>query len=72
MTDGRDVPRPGRGFPYPRPWADEDAADEHDAWVDEQWIVDEHDQGPLDVEWSTEQTFAGEFGTHTAFGEAIE
>ena len=61
------------GADWPDYWTDRDAADAADA-ADDAHRQDD-DAGPEtwpDVEWSTEQTFAGEFGAETAFGEHID
>ena len=52
---------------YPRPfrWSDEETADIADA-------TDDARRQAVDVEWSTEQTFVGEFGDLNAFGDPID
>jgi hypothetical protein len=52
------------GDEWPHTWDDDDLPDP----VDD----DPNPENWPDVEWSTEQTFVGEFGYFTAFGDPID
>lgn len=59
-------PRYIGGEVWPR-WADADFDNDIPAPADER-----HPEWRHDTEWSTDQSFHGEFGYETAFGEPIE